>query len=477
VCESGRLRTMLESAFFRMMTVAVLILATAFFVAAEFAIVSLRETRLEQLKRQGRPGATTALRLKREIDDFLAANQLGVTLCSLALGWLGEGAVAQILLDVFHRFHLFPGTNGHANGVAHVLAIALAFTLITYLEVLLGEQVPKSIALQRAEQIALAVAAPMDVFLRLMRPLVHLLKGSTAFVLHLFRMPLRSEGGEVHSPEELKLAATATRESGLIPAFQEQMIHRAIDLNHVTVREIMTPRGRIFALPGDMPVELASARIVEEQHSRVPVYDPALGTEHIIGVAYSKDISRLMHFQRDSRLPAALREPSVQLRNVVRDILVVPETKLAVDVLQEFQERRRQIAIVVDEFGSTVGLVTAEDALEQLVGELEDEFDGSARSFPSPDSQGTVDLDGTVTLRDLATQLRWHFPREPGVETLAGFLLAQMGHLPRVGEKIVYGPRSFTALELTGRRISRIRVKPVVPAPSASKHAKEDVQE
>lgn len=452
---------MLESALFRLMAVGVLILATAFFVAAEFAIVTVRETRLEQLLKQARPGATTALLLKRNIDDFLAANQLGVTLCSLALGWLGEEAVAQVLLDLIRRTHLL-GNSGvlpqHASAAAHLISIVLAFVIITYLEVLLGEQVPKSVALQRAERIALAVAGPMDVFLQLTRPLVRLLKGSTATVLRLFHMPLRSEGGEVHSPEELKLVATATRRSGLIPAFQEQMIHHAIDLNHVTVREIMTPRGRIFALPADMPVELASARIVEEQHSRVPVYEPSVGTDHIVGVVYAKDVARLMHFRGDARLPAAVKASSVQLRNVVRDVLVVPETKLAVELLQEFQERRRQLAIVVDEFGSTVGLVTAEDALEQLVGEMEDEFDSATRHLSAVRGRDKLELDGTVTLRDLTTQLRWHFPREAGVETIAGFLLAQMGHLPTPGDSIVYCGRRFTVLELAGRRISRIRV-------------------
>ena len=460
---------MLESAFFRLMTVAVLILANAFFVAAEFAIVSVRETRLEQMLRQGRAGSTTALRLKREIDDFLAANQLGVTLCSLALGWLGEGAVADILQHLLAQAGFLQRTaffRAHGAVLSHALAIVFAFSLITYLEVLLGEQVPKSLALQRGERIALAVAGPMDVFIRITRPAVRLLKGSTAVVLRAFRVPLRSEGGEVHSPEELKLVATATRRNGLLPPFQEQMIHRAIDLNYVTVREIMTPRGRIFALPADMPVELASARIVNEQHSRVPVYDPALGTEHIIGVVYSKDISRLMHYRHDNRLPAAIREPSVQLRNVARDVLVVPETKLAVDVLKEFQEKRRQIAIVVDEFGSTVGLVTAEDALEQLVGELEDEFDLSGRALPAPNSRGVVELDGTVTLRDLTTQFRWQFTRVPGIETLAGFLLAQLGHLPRPGESVEYCGKRFTALELNGRRISRVRVSPI-PASSS----------
>lgn len=468
---------MLESVFFRLLTVALLILATAFFVAAEFAIVSIRETRIEQLVQAGKPGARTALRLKREMDDFLAANQLGVTLCSLALGWLGEQAVAGLVEQVIHGMPallLLPVVRTHPGAVSHGIGVVAAFAVITYLEVLLGEQVPKSLALQRAERIALAVAAPMDVFLRITRPAVHLLKASTALVLRLFHVPLRGEGGQVHSPEELKMIATATRRSGLLPAFQEQLIHRAIDLNHVTVREIMTPRGRIFCLPADMPVELASARIVEEQHSRVPVYDPALGTEHIVGIVYSKDVSRLMHFRADSRLPTA-NNTALQLRSVMRDVLVVPETKLAVDLLQEFQERRRQISIVVDEFGSTVGLVTAEDALEQIVGELEDEFDLAARALPAPGEGGAVDLDGTVTLRDLTTHYRWHFPREPGIETLAGFMLTQLGHLPQPGERVRHGAHSFTVLQLTGLRISRVRVQPVRPRLTSERAAADRV--
>ncbi len=462
---------MLEWALLRILTVAVLILATAFFVGAEFAVVSVRETRLEQLLAQNRTGAAAALKLKREIDDFLAANQLGVTLCSLALGWLGEQAVAEMIETLLLRSGLL---RSHATVLSHTVGVACAFALITFLEVVLGEQVPKSLSLQRSERIALAVAGPMDVFIRIARPAIRLLKFSTAAVLHLFRAPLRAEGGELHSPEEIKLVATQTREGGLLPAFQEQIIHRAIDLNHVTVREIMTPRGRIFCLPSDMPVELASARIVEEQHSRVPVYDPVLGTEHIIGIVYSKDISRLMHFRRDSRLPAAYGNTALTLRTVMRDALVVPETKLAAELLQEFQERRRQMAIVVDEFGSTVGLVTAEDALETIVGELEDEFDGSSRAIAQPNGSGVLDLDGTVTLRDLTTQLGWKFPREAGVETLAGFMLAQLGHLPQSGETFAYRDRQYTVLDLDGRRIRRIRTEALGAAVDLTAEAEDE---
>jgi putative hemolysin len=296
-------------------------------------------------------------------------------------------------------------------------------------------------------------------------------------VLKLFRAPLRGEGA-VHSPEELKLIATATRRMGLLPVFQEEIIHRAIELNHVTVREIMTPRGKIFSLPADMPVERASARIVEEQRSRVPVYDPAGGPENIIGIVYSKDISRLMHFRSVALALGGKGESGLTLRQVMRELFVVPETKLAMDLLQEFQERRRHIAIVVDEFGTTVGLVTAEDALEQIVGELEDEFD-LATKFSLLSATGVMTLDGSTTLRDLGTQFHWVFPREAGVETLAGFLLAQLGHIPVVGESIEHGGRRYTVAEMAGHRISRINVV-TIPAstsqpslPSASADSRE----
>jgi CBS domain containing-hemolysin-like protein len=461
---------MLEWIFFRAVMVAFFILANSFFVAAEFALISVRETRMEQLLALGRPGAHTALHLKRNLDDFLPAVQFGVTLASLALGWIGEPAVAAMLLDVArHWLAVMPA---HAVIYAHTVAIAIAFATITYFEVLLGELVPKSLALQRAERIALAVAGPMDAFIRMTRPAVRLMNHSAALVLRLFRAPLHGEG-KVHSPEELKMIATATRRMGLLPAFQEQIIHRAIELNHVTVREIMTPRGKIFSLPADTHIERASARIVEEQHSRIPVYegksDTASGImadpDRIIGVVYSKDISRLMHFRAVTLGLGGAVDAGLTLRQVMRDVFVVPETKLAVELLQEFQDRRRQIAVVVDEFGSTVGIVTAEDVLEQVVGEMEDEFDIASRTADF-NAAGVMSLDGSTTLRDLGTQLHWTFPREAGVETLAGFLLTQLGHLPDAGECVEYKGRRLVVAEMAGRRISRVRVETIAPEPS-----------
>jgi CBS domain containing-hemolysin-like protein len=454
---------MLEWTLIRGVMVAFFILANSFFVAAEFALVSIRETRVQQLIAHGRPGARTVLKLKHTMDDFLPAVQFGVTLAALALGWVGEPAVAETLLGAAR--HLFGVLPPHAAVWANGLAIAIAFALITYFEVLLGELVPKSLALQRAERIALAVAGPMDVFIRMTGPAVKLMNGSATLVLRLFKAPLHGEG-EIHSPEELKLIATATRRRGLLPEFQEEIIHRAIELSHVVVREIMTPRGKIFALPAGLTLEQASARIVDEQHSRVPVFEPARGPEHIIGIVYSKDVSRLMHFRAAALTMGATAESGLTLREVMREVLFVPETKLAVELLQEFQERRRQVAIVVDEFGSTVGLVTAEDALEQIVGELEDEFDVSSAVVRS--GTGVVTLEGSTTLRDLSTRLGWMFPRQAGVETLAGFVLASLGHLPVVGEMVEEGGRRYFVLEMEGRRISRVRVEEVVAGSAAT---------
>lgn len=444
---------MSEFLLFHGVAIVVLILANAFFVAAEFALVSVRETRIEQLIAEHRPGARIVRRLQENLGDFLPAVQLGVTLCSLAMGWIGEPALAAPIAEAMRGLP-------HARTLQHVVAAPLAFILITYLTVLLGELVPKGLALYRSDQMAIAVAGPMEAFIKLARPVVRLLNRSAGLVLRLFRTPMTPEGG-VHSPEELKLLATAARRVGMLPEYQESLIHRAVEIRDVATREIMTPRQRIFSLPADMLLEEASARIVEEQHSRVPVYDPQRGPEFIVGVVYSKDVSRLMHFRASARTKfAETPYMEMRLRQVMREILVVPETKPVLDLLHELQQRRRHIAIVVDEFGSTVGLVTVEDAIEQLIGEVEDEFDVTTGGVATSAAGGMV-LDGSVSLRDLETQMRWSLPREGGAETLAGFLLARMGRIPQGGESIEYEGRRLTVLEMSGRRISKVRVEQV----------------
>lgn len=463
---------MLDWLLLRGSLVALCLLANAFFVAAEFALISVRETRIAHLVARKRPAARTAQRLKQEIDQVLPAVQLGVTLANLVLGGVGEPTVAsaieQHLLHGSHSSALGAWEAAHPALIAHGIAVPLAFCLITFLEVVLGELVPKSLALQRTERIALAVAGPVDIFIRITRPVVTLLNRSAGLVLQLFRVPLRGETGAAHSPEELKMMTSATRKLGLLPVYQEEIVHRALELADVSASAVMTPRTRIFALPADMPVEQATARIVEEEHSRVPVFEPSLGADAFIGVVYAKDLFRLTHFRGVAMSLGHLRSSGLTLRQVMRDVLVVPETKPVLELLEEFRARQRQIAIVVDEFGSTLGLVTAEDALEQLVGELEDEFD-VGKPLASL-ANGSVVLDGSITLRDVATQLRWELPRTPGVETLAGLVLAQLGHIPEVGEAAEVNGRRFEVVAMDRHRIARVRVDPV-PAPEVSGEA------
>ena len=330
-----------------------------------------------------------------------------------------------------------------------------------YKRQVVGELVPKALALRRAEALAVAVAPPMLVFMALARPGVRVLKGSARAILRGFDIPL-TERAAVHSPEELKLIASAARRMGLLPKFQETLIHRTLELDEVTIREIMTPRQKIFSLPSNMLAEEASGQVIEHMHSRVPVYDEEMGPEHIVGVVYSKDLSRLMYFRRTQRQTAT---PFVELRlnQVMRDVLVVPETKSTLDLIREFQQRRRHMAIVVDEYGSTVGLVTAEDAIEQLTGELEDEFDSP--SLPAlRTASGALVMDGGVNLRDLETQMQWSLPRDGGVETLAGFLLIRLGHIPNPGESVVFDGRKLTVIEMDHRRIAKVRVEPAEEA-------------
>ena len=448
---------------FKPVAVAMLILANAYFVAAEFALVSIRETRVEQMLEARVPGARAVRRLQRNLNDLLPAVQLGVTLCSLALGWLGEPLAASILAGWLDALP-------HAQVWGHVVAVVLGFALITYFHVVVGELVPKSLALRRAEALAVAIAPPMLIFISVARPAVRLLSRSASAVLHGFDIPTTERAASIHSAEELKLIATAARRLGLLPEFQETLVHRALELSDVVVREIMTPRQKIFSLPSNLLLEEACLRVFGRHYSRIPVYDEARGPEHIVGAVYARDLARLFYF-RTTTHTAAAPQTELRLAQMMHEVLVVPENKSALDLLRDFQTHRRHLAIVVDEYGSTVGLVTAEDAVEQLGGEFEDEFDAPSHPVLSS-AGGAVVMDGSVNLRDLETQMQWSLPRDDGVETLAGFLLARLGHIPKPGEQVEFEGRRLTVIEMDARRIAKIRVEPVEqPAPAADEGA------
>lgn len=446
---------MIAYALLRVLLILLLVAANAFFAAAEFALVSVRETRIQQLIEARRIGARIVQKLHRNLDEVVNGVQLGVTVVSLTLGWVGEPVLAQMMLGPVRDLP-------HAMVYAHGIAIVLSFILITCLHVVLGELVPKSLALQRAEQVALAVAAPMEVFLTLARPLIFVMGRAAGIVLRLFGSR-RLQQGPVHSPDELKLIVTASRQLGQIPEFQEEMIHNALELENITVREVMVPRPDIFSLPGDLTLDEGLARVVDEQHSRVPIYDALRGPEHIVGVLYAKDLMRWTRLRLSASgfQTMASRVANMKISQIMRDVMVVPETKPLAELLEEFKERKRHMAVVVDEFGSTAGVVTVEDILEQIVGNIEDEFD-----VPQPAlvNEKMMVLDGSLGVRELEAEYQVVLPRDNGFETLAGFVLASMQKIPKVGEGFEYEGRRFTVVEMEGRRIARVRIEDVQPA-------------
>ncbi|MGB7131897.1 MAG: hemolysin family protein, partial [Candidatus Sulfotelmatobacter sp.] len=334
---------MIAFVLLRVLLILLLVAANAFFAAAEFSLVSIRDTRIQQLIESGRTGARIVQRLHQRLDEVVNGVQLGITMVSLTLGWIGEPMVASLVGNL-QFLHKVP----HAAIYAHGIAIAIAFSLITYLHVLLGELVPKTLALQRAEQIALAVAAPMEGFLTLTRPVLYFMRQSGSLVLRLFGARETRRGGAVHSPDELKLIVTASRQLGAIPESQEEMIHNAIELDNITVREVMVPRPDIFSLPSDLTLDEALNQVVEGQHSRIPVYDPQRGPEHIVGVLYYKELVRWVRLRlANLGQPLATRIARTPISQVMHDVLVVPETKPLSELLAEFKERRRHMAVVV----------------------------------------------------------------------------------------------------------------------------------
>ncbi len=445
---------MIAYVLLRVFVILLLVAANAFFAAAEFALVSVRETRIQQLIEAHRAGARTVLKLHQQLGRVVNGVQLGITVASLMLGWLGEPVLARL-------FETLIGSVPHALLYAHAIAVGVAFILITSLHVILGELVPKSLALQRAERVALAVAAPMDVFLTLTGPLTAAMSRAAGIVLRAFGTR-EIRHGSVHSPDELKLIVTAAHHSGQLSAAQEEMLLNALELDNVTARQVMVPRTKIFSLPADLSLDEALSRVVEEQHSRIPVYDPQRGAEHIVGVLYSKDLMRWTRLRvgLGGNPAAAQRIAAMKISQILHDVLVVPETKPLLELLGEFQQRKRHLAVVVDEFGSTAGVISVEDVLEQLVGELEDEFDVASAQPEVADANAPLSLDGAMNIRDLEVQYEMKLPQDEGYETLAGFVLSRLQKIPQGGEAFDYEGRRFVVEKMDGHRIASVRIEP-----------------
>lgn len=440
---------MLAFPLFPIIIIGLLVMANAFFATTEFALVSVRRTWLQHKAAQGDTRAEAALRLVNNLNGVISGTQIGITMTSLALGWVGENTIAGMIEPVL-------GLPGRVSLVfVHSIALVLAFACITFLHLVLGELVPKQVALGRAERMSLAIAWPMTLYLKIIRFPMAVLH-STSFSLAR-RMGARPGGRstQIATAEELKLLITAGFGSGALPPSQQEMIHRVIDLHEVLVREVMVPRPNIVSVPVTLSLPELLRIVTEDQHSRIPVYEDS--PENIVGVVYTKDLLKV--WEDEKRLQDLKERPrEFSLRTLVRELLVAPETKPVDQLLQEFQQRRRHMALVVDEFGSTVGLVTVEDILEQIVGEIQDEYD-----WETPPElrlgERTLMLDARVSILDLENRYDLELPRDKGFETLAGFLLQQLGHIPQPGESFVYGDRRFTVIAMDGHRVARVKVE------------------
>jgi CBS domain containing-hemolysin-like protein len=433
-----------------------LIALNAFFAATEYALLSVRRTRIEQLARKGDARARLVQTLLADIGSLISGTQLGVTVVSLLMGWLGEGAIAEGLQQL-----VGPGLWGHA-ALVHSIAAASAFALITVLLMVLGELVPKAIAYDHAETVSLVVARPMLIFLRVSRHAVAALVGmANAALRALGRSPLQGFR-PLPTQEDVKLIVSSIRKHGLLREEQEEIIHTVFDLDRILVREIMVPWTRITCLPLTSDLRLLLDRIVKDQHSRLPIYEGS--PDHVVGVLYTKDLLRVVSERLKSGVP--LQTP-VDLRPILRQPMIVPEAKPLSQVLEEARKHHSHLALVVDEFGTYVGLVTVEDVLEQLVGEIRDEYDQDEETIHQV-SGNVLLMDASISLRELANDYEIVLPRGVGYETLAGFVLSVLGVIPAGGESFVYEGRRFTVAEMDGRRVAKVRIEklPVTQVPS-----------
>jgi CBS domain containing-hemolysin-like protein len=433
----------------------------AFFAGTEYALLSVRRTRIEQLTKQGDPRARLVQALLADIGSLISGTQLGVTVVSLLMGWLGEGFIAATLQPLLNL-----GLHRHASAVlVHSLAGASAFLLITIFLMVLGELVPKAIAYDHAEMVSLAVAGPMLVFLKLSHYAVEALVAMANGVLRaLGRSPVRGYR-PLHTPEEVKLIVSSIRKHGLLREEQEDIIHTVFDLDFILVREIMVPWTRITCLPFTQDLRGLLDRIVKDQHSRLPIYEGS--PDHVVGILYTKDLLRVVSERLKSGVP--LQAP-MDLRPILRQPVIVPESKPLSQVLEEARQHHSHLALVVDEFGTYVGLVTVEDVLEQLVGEIRDEYDQDEHAIHQV-SGNVLLMDASINLRDLANDYEIILPRGAGYETLAGFVLSLLGVIPKGGESLVYEGRRYTVAEMDGWRVAKVRIEKlpvVVPQPKTS---------
>ncbi|MEW6350967.1 MAG: hemolysin family protein [Thermodesulfobacteriota bacterium] len=417
-----------------------LVLVNGFFVASEFALVAVRRSRVAILVEEGNPRARVLLELVDNLNAYISATQLGITMASLALGWIGEPAFAKLLET--------PLQGVVSDTVRHTAAFTFAFGAITFLHIVLGELAPKTMALERTEKIALAIAWPMLVFHKLFRWPIRLLDWAGTGIVRLFGLHISSEHVAVYTTEELRHLIDTSVQSGCMDADEQRLLDGVFEFSDAEVREVMVPRRAVEALPVTATLEEIKKGLRSVGYSRLPVYRDQL--DSIVGVLYRRDL--------EPYLEGADAE-GFDLKKLVHPARFIPSTVRLSTALRQMQASRTHLAVVVDEYGGVDGIVTLEDLLEEIVGEIIDEFD-QAEQAQIVEDNGSYLLDGTLTVRDINHRLKLHLAKEHSYTTVAGFMLAQAGRMMNVGESIEHKEGRFTVESLGWRRIRRVRFTP-----------------
>lgn len=404
-----------------------LVFFNGFFVAAEFAIVKVRASQLEVKVKMGNRVAVLSKHIVSHLDGYLAATQLGITLASLGLGWIGEPVVSKIIIKLMDLLGLAVEPE-----LAHHIALPLAFVIITVLHIIFGELAPKSLAIQRSEKTTLAIAYPLQFFFFLFKPVVWALNSLANLILRSIGItPVH--GADVHSSEELKFLVQQGQKSGEIDDAEYKIIKNAFDFSEQTVKQIMVPRTQVFALDVNDYDDAIIDKVITESYSRIPCYEDNM--DNVIGVVYLKDI-----------LLATRKNEPLNIRSIMRTILIVPDSKPIGQLLNEFQLKHQQIALVVDEYGGTEGIITMEDILEELVGEIQDEFDNEI-PFVEKVGERTYNAVASATIDDINELLPHPLEKDEQYESLAGYLILKFGKIPYVKEKIKVDNYEFTILK------------------------------
>lgn len=411
----------------------------AFFVAAEFALVGARRTRLEEQALAGDRKAMLALRAVQHLDQYISSTQLGITMASLGLGWIGKPALAG-LLD--WMFGWLPAGLGWA--ASHTMAVAIAFTIISVLHIILGELVPKALALLYPEGVSRWVVLPLIGFTWLMHFPIMVLNGTANRLLKLVGVEPPGSHERLHSPEEIRMLVEQSGEGGSLRDRDARLLEGVFEFSEKTALEVMTPRTEMSALEGDLTVEAAADEVATAGRSRYPVYTDSL--DEIVGVVHAKDI-----------LKALRVSPGTPLSRLMRPPLFVPGTREVEDVLSDMKRLKVHLAVVLDEYGGTAGLVTMEDLLEEIVGEIYDEHDAVDAIAPNA-IDGTVNIDGSLTISDFNGRFETELD-DTDYTTIGGYLFGMLGRLPKVGDRVVVGKQQFEITAMEGRRVAGVRVK------------------